>query len=68
MPGSEERPLYAAVRVVKVSATDVSSNEWAVTVDEGWRSTIVASGMYEWSAKWLVDTLQGKPYAKGYRP
>jgi hypothetical protein len=53
-----ERPLYAKVR-------EAGRNLWIVTVDEGWRSTILCSGMYEEVADWLIGQIQGKPT---YRP
>jgi hypothetical protein len=59
---SEEHPLY------KVEQQGETHHLFAVTVDEGWRSTIVCSGMYRWAAEWLVTQLQGKPYAPGVRP
>lgn len=45
-----------------------ASNLFMLICDEGWRSSIVASGMYEWAAKWLVEQLQRKPYAPNLRP
>jgi hypothetical protein len=55
--GTEENPIYA-----KSQHIDQTTSLWMVTVDEGWRSTIVASGMYEYVADWLVEQLQGKPF------
>lgn len=56
-----ERPLYEAT-------PSLGGSLWNVTVNEGWRSTIVCSGMYDWAARWLVDQLQGKPFAPETRP
>lgn len=36
---------------------------FGVCCDEGWRESIVCSHMFEWAADWLVEQLQGKPYA-----
>ncbi len=43
-------------------------NHFMIICDEGWRSNIVCTGMYEWAAQWLVEQLQGKPYAPNTRP
>lgn len=59
---NEEHPHYRYQR----EASNV--NKFMVICDEGWRSSIVCTGMYEWAAIWLVETLQGKPFAKGWRP
>lgn len=61
---TEERPHYSAFR----HHTEKATNIWSVAVNEGWRSTVVCSGMYDWAARWLVKELQGKPYAPGERP
>lgn len=57
--GTPERPFYAA------QEQPDTNNFWMVTVDEGWRSSIVCVGMYRWAADWLVTELQGKPFAPG---
>lgn len=41
---------------------------YMVTVDEGWRQSILCTGMYEWAADWLVTELQGRPFAPEARP
>lgn len=38
---------------------------WMIVCDEGWRESIVCSRMYEWAADWLIEQIQGKPYAPG---
>jgi hypothetical protein len=61
---SPESPVYAKV---------AQDEDWRatklfmITVDEGWRSSIMCTGMYEWAADWLVSVLQGKPYAPSAR-
>lgn len=62
--GSTEKPFYQKVPQGDGSATKM----FMVTVDEGWRSSVVCSDMYGWAASWLVDQLQGKPYAPETRP
>lgn len=66
MIGTPEKPVYAyqphAARV------GYATQIFMVTVDEGWRSSTLCSGMYEWAAKWLVEQLQGKPFAPETRP
>lgn len=59
---SEERPVYLAEE--DPSGVD----KYMVSVDEGWRISVVCSGVYGWAADWLVEQLQGKPYAPGLRP
>lgn len=59
-----ENPHYETVREEHPEGTKL----YMVTVDEGWRSTIVCGGMYEWAADWLVEQLQGKPFAPVHRP
>jgi hypothetical protein len=58
------RPHYETVAEEHTEGTQL----YMITVDEGWRSTIVCGGMYEWAADWLVEQLQGKPYAPERRP
>lgn len=59
-PASPEAPLYRK--------TPGGNNLWMVTCDEGWRESIVGSGMYEWAADWLVGVLGRRPYAPETRP
>lgn len=60
---SPEKPFYAKVRYDRppVHATKL----FLVVCHEGWRESIVCTGMYEWAADWLVEQLQGRPYAPG---
>jgi hypothetical protein len=53
---SPDHPLYTKHRL------GPGSNLWLISVNEGWRSTIVASGMYENTADWLIEQIQGKPF------
>jgi hypothetical protein len=62
--GSVERPLYAKV----LQDDGFATPRYMVTVDEGWRESIVCCDMYEWAADWLVEVLQGRPYAPGRAP
>ena len=52
---SQARPLYAKLR------ERPDSNLFMITADEGWRSSIVATGMYEPVADWLISKMQGQP-------
>ena len=56
---SEERPIYSKVE----EDTHKATKTFMVVCDEGWRESIVCSGMYEWVADWLIEQIQGKPYA-----
>jgi hypothetical protein len=57
--GTVERPEYRKVAEDKGWATQT----WMVVCDEGWAEYIVCGGMYEWAADWLIEQVQGKPYA-----
>lgn len=59
-----ERPFYSKTEHQGGGATRL----FFVNCDEGWRVSIVCERMYEWAADWLVEVLQGKPYAPGRRP
>lgn len=59
-----ERPVYAKVLHEDSGATQ----PYFITCDEGWRQSIVCERMYEWAADWLIEQLQGKPYAPAERP
>lgn len=53
-----EHPLYAKLR----QEGDATSM-FMITCDEGWRTSIVCTGMYEWAADWLLTVLGRQPYA-----
>jgi hypothetical protein len=57
---SEEHPAYAA--------EETASGTCLVSVDEGWRRSVLCVGMPKWAADWLVGQLQGKPFAPNHRP
>lgn len=57
---SPGRPYYAKFK------EEESASFWGVTVDEGWRSPILCTGMYEWAADWLIGQIQGKPLPAGH--
>ncbi len=63
--GAVERPIYS-----KFKHTDESHATalFGISCDEGWRESIVCTGMYEWAADWLLGQIQGKPYANERRP
>lgn len=48
-PPTEAAPAYRKVRH--------DNNLWLITCDEGWRSTVLCSGMYEDDADWLLTLL-----------
>lgn len=62
--GSPEKPFYRKVEEGKGGATKT----FLISCSEGWRESIVCTGMYEWAADWLVSELQGRPFAPDYRP
>lgn len=59
-----EYPLYEVVPQVD---EDGATKFFMVTCNEGWRSSIVCTDMYEWTARWLVDQIQGRPFAPAQR-
>jgi hypothetical protein len=60
-PGpSEEAPVYAKVRQMGDDSTP-SRNLWCITVDEGWKSSILCSDMYERDADFLLSVLGRTP-------
>jgi len=67
------RPTYKKVAVYRsvsgnAGPPPAQPSDWSVHCDEGWRTSVVCTGMYEWAADWLVEQLQGKPFAPGTRP
>lgn len=56
LPPSEQHPVYAKIPEAS------GSNLFILQCDEGWRTTVVASGMYEHVADWLISLIQGKPF------
>lgn len=57
-----QRPIYWKVK------QEEGRNHFMIVCDEGWRSSIVATGMYEWTADWLLEVLGRRPYAPERRP
>jgi hypothetical protein len=55
-PASPESPVYAKRRQPD------TGNFWMITCDEGWRSLIVCTDMYENVADWLLGIIDGQPY------
>lgn len=55
------RPTYKKRKQDDTAAT----NMWMVTCSEGWRTSIVCTGMYEWAADWLLEVLDRRPFAPG---
>lgn len=56
-----EKPVYSKTQ-------DMAGKFWMITCDEGWRSSIVCTGMYEWSADWMLEVLHDRPFAPNHRP
>lgn len=59
-----EHPVYRRVLDLNSGATPI----YLIVCDEGWRESIVCSGMYDWAADWLLSLLDGRPYAPGFTP
>jgi hypothetical protein len=60
---SPESPFYC-----KVEEEHGATPTFMIVCDEGWRENIVCNNMYGWAADWLIEQLQGKPYAPERRP
>lgn len=60
-PRSPLTPFYRKVAQDDGKATQ----QYLISCDEGWRESIVCTDMYDWAADWLVEILQGRPYAPG---
>lgn len=70
-PGSPRKvgndgPVYR--KVLYKGPPEHATPLWLISCDEGWRSSIVCEGMYEWAADWLLEQIQGKPFAPTNRP
>ena len=61
-----ETPVYEKVLYKK--PPEHATPLWLISCDEGWRQSIVCEGMYEWAADWLLEQIQGKPFAPSTRP
>jgi len=59
--GTVEIPVYR--KVLYKGPPEHATPLWLITCDEGWRSSIVCTDMYEWAADWLLEQIQGKPFA-----
>jgi hypothetical protein len=64
--GTVERPIYN--KFLEKGPPEHATPIFGISCDEGWRQSIVCTGMYEWAADWLVGELQGKPFAPGTNP
>lgn len=58
-----ENPVYRKVLEENGNATKT----FMIVCEEGWRESAVCEHMYEWAADWLIEQIQGKPYAPGKR-
>lgn len=56
-----EKPQYSKFRhdpCLHVKAAESAGTFWGIQVDEGWRSWILCSNMYEWAADGLLEVLE----------
>lgn len=61
-----ETPLYR--KVLYKGPPEHATPLYLIDCDEGWCVSIVCEGIYEWTADWLLELIQGKPYAPEHRP
>lgn len=59
---SETRPEYRKFPLDKPHPE--GTQLYGISCNEGWRESIVCTGMYEWSADWMLEILGRRPYAK----
>jgi hypothetical protein len=64
--GTVDKPRY--FKFLEKGSPDHATPIFGISCEEGWRQSIVCTGMYEWAADWLVEQLQDKPFAPGCRP
>lgn len=64
--GTPQIPVYR--KFLEKGPPDHATPIFGISCDEGWRQSIVCTGMYEWAADWLVGELQDKPFAPNTRP
>ena len=62
---SKERPTYSKFRV---NQNTESTPIFGIVCDEGWRQSIVCTGMYEYAVDWLLPILQNRPYCPTFDP
>lgn len=55
---SPETPRYR-----KVEEDHGATPTFMIVCDEGWKESIVCNGMYGWVADWMIEHIQGKPFA-----
>lgn len=58
-PASATSPIYSKV----LDNTSKATPLYFIICNEGWRESIVCSGMYEWTADWLLKLLGRNAYA-----
>lgn len=61
-----ETPVYR--KVLYKGPPEHATPLYLINCNEGWRESIVCTGMYEWTADWLLEQIQGKPFAPQHRP
>lgn len=54
-----DNPRYSMVP----TGLEAGTRTFSINVDEGWRSWILCSGMYEWAAVELMERLHAAPAA-----
>lgn len=60
-PASEARPLYRKVRHANGDGSQAVSPLFMITVDVGWRVSILCTGMHECQADWVLDKFAHRP-------
>lgn len=55
--GAPDAPVYTKFKQDEPAATQF----WGINVDEGWRSWILCTDMYEWAADDLLRRLRAAP-------
>lgn len=53
--GTPDKPVYTKGKQAN------SKNLWYIQADEGWKTSVLCVGMYEWQADWLLSLIQYQP-------
>ena len=64
MTATEDTPVYTKLPHDDGAATQM----FFILCDEGWRQSVICDHLFGWAADWLIEQIQGRPYAPGRRP
>jgi hypothetical protein len=56
-----DRPIYT--KFAQDKPNPEGTQLYGISCNEGWRESIVCTGMFGWAADWLLEVLGHQPYA-----